>query len=105
MKGTDQELQVDEFTAQRFIDQGEAVAIKTPPPKMADAPSWVPPIPSPVRVQIPIEVQKITQDLGLSNQPQSYAFIRRFLELEARGTRLADAVKDLIQDAALVRHL
>jgi hypothetical protein len=111
MKCNDAELDCPGFESQRFIDNDEAVAIKTPRPKEAVAP--VPtPIPSLVMVPVSAEVRKIVQDLGLSNQPQSYAFIQRFLDLEKYvnqmdtfyGNRANDVIRRVVTLEAAAKN-
>src|SRR6266852_1519363 len=83
VNGTNQEI-FDVHQAQKLIDAG-ATAIPTPPGEQRAAPEFVPPTtPQPERVAIPREVLNLVRDIGLSNQPQSYAFATRFLNLEGR---------------------
>ncbi len=87
VNGTNQEI-FDVHLAQKLIDQG-ATAIPTPPGEERAAPDFVPPTtPQPERVAIPREVLNLVQNLGLANQPQSYDFAKRFLNLEKAVAQL-----------------
>src|SRR5579864_7372009 len=50
---------------------------------------------------VPVEVRRITSDLGLANCSQSYAFVQRMLDNEARITHLE--VMDRVREGHLDR--
>lgn len=97
VKETGQELFMND-TVTRFgpgalalVARGEAEEIEQPTAERLAAGTY----PDRTMVMLPVEVRKIVQDLGLANQPQSYAFIQRYLNLEAEVASLRRGLNDL----------
>ena len=96
IKETGQELFMnDEETrfgpgALKLVAQGDAVEIAQP--------TMAAPVPlkfQPVADGISPEARRIVHDIAIANVPQSYTFIKRFLDLEALVAELDDRVSRL----------
>lgn len=100
--GTEQVSDVPFPEAERLI--ANDIAVRVPPPQQPPAPEQASTFRTLTVKPYPPEVTHLVRAIALANQPDSYKFIQRFIDLEARVKQLETLVLSRTELEALLKQ-